>query len=658
MKKMSPSVEVGALLTEAEVLVRAIEPTQAGSADTRGGARLRPSDLPRGLTSVWQRRGGNANGSKGEKDANAGANTDNGIGSLIGRVMRARGLDDVNSADFLEPLLTHMHEPSLMPGMDRAAERLLRAAREGESIAIYGDYDVDGVSATTILYHVLKAIAPDAKLTTYVPHRVEEGYGLNCEAIRELATGLVSGAASSGIAHSVIVSVDCGVTAVEPARIARELGVDLIITDHHNMPEAAADGSPGLPDAYAIVHPRLGTDGRENGPGTYPFGELCGAGVAFKLAWRLATMASGSSKVAPALRQLLLDMLALASLGVVADVVPLLGENRVMARHGLRRIKGSTLVGLRALVEASGLSGDNVDAVDVGFKLGPRLNACGRMGHAREAVELFTTATPERAQEIAEGLTTLNTKRRSTEVAILKRAVEMAEEAGMTLPGRRAIVLAHRDWHAGVVGIVCSRMVEKFHRPTILMAAGEGGCHGSGRSVDGFSLHRALLRCAKHLAGFGGHDMAAGVRVAHENVARFAEAFIEVANEEIGESDLVSVSEFDVEGRIQDMSLAQVQALEQLAPFGRSNPSPIVRLRGVRIETRPETFGKYNKHLSFRVSEVGKIAPQLRLVGWNWAGQIDRVPRGAKIEALIKPRVSIFAGNANVEGEIVDVLVE
>jgi len=617
---------------------RAAEVSCAEEAGPKVAARrIREAGLPRGIKSVWRVRGGGAG---------AGAGVSG--GALVSRVMRARGLDEAISATFLEPLLTHMHDPSAMPGMDRAAERLLAAARGGEPIAIYGDYDVDGVSATTILFHVIRAIAPDAKLTTYVPHRLEEGYGLNAEAMRELCAQ----------GHKVIVSVDCGVTAVEPARVARGMGADLIITDHHNFLEPGEGGRVQLPEAYAIVHPRLGSDGVENGAGAYPFGDLCGAGVAFKLAWRLATMAAGGHRVADPMRHLLLDMLALAALGVVADVVPLLGENRVIARYGLRRIKHSPLTGLKVLVEASGLSGAAVEADDVGFKLGPRLNACGRMGHAREAVEMFTTASEERAKEIAERLTRLNNERRSTEQAIFKRACVLAEERGMTAPGRRAIVLADPAWHAGVVGIVCSRLVEKFHRPAILMAMGDGGCHGSGRSIDGFSLHRALQRCADHLSGFGGHDMAAGVRVDHARLDRFADAFIDVANEEIAEEDLVALSEYDVEARIHDLGLAHVEQLNRLAPFGRCNPSPIVRLRGLRVETRPETFGKYNKHLSMRASHVGSISPQLRLVGWNWADQIEKVSRGAKIEALVKPRISIFAGSANVEGELVDLMVE
>ena len=396
----------------------------------------------RGLTRVWKPRSVSAFG-----DAQR--------VMLHDRVARARGLvDPVAAEKFLAPALTHLHDPALLPGLERAAARMLAAARSGERMVIYGDYDVDGVTATAILYHTLKAIAPGCALSTYVPHRLEEGYGLSAASVRELCER----------GEKVIVSVDCGVTAFEPARVAKDAGVDLIITDHHNLP---TEGQ-GLPDAYAIVHPRL--------PGSnYPFGELCGAGVAFKLAWRLLTLAHGGAKLPEAWRGLLLELLGLCALGVIADVVPLVDENRVIARFGLVKIKYTANPGLAALVEASGLGGENVQAEDVGFKLGPRLNACGRMGHAREAVELLTTATGERAAEIAAQLSRLNTQRQATERGIVEQACAMAVDAGMTTDDTRAIVLAHPEWHAGVVGIVCSRLVEKFARPVVMDAQTERG---------------------------------------------------------------------------------------------------------------------------------------------------------------------------------------
>ncbi|MEM9373905.1 MAG: DHH family phosphoesterase, partial [Planctomycetota bacterium] len=347
-------------------------------------------------------------------------------------MLRVRGHEPDAAGSFLEPSLKQLHDPGLLPDVDRAADRILCAARQAEPIVVFGDYDVDGVTAAAILVQTIRSLAPEARISGYIPHRVSEGYGLNNEAIRTLAA---DGA-------RVIVSVDCGITAHESAAVARELGVDLIITDHHNPP-ANADA---LPDAFAVVHPRRPDS-------IYPWGELCGAGVAYKLAWRLATLHAGSRTVPPASRELLLELLGLAALGTIADVVPLTDENRVIARFGLMNLSRTSNPGLRALIEASGLGSSRVDAEAVGFRLAPRLNAVGRLGHAREAFELLTDATGARAEELAETLSGLNDERRRVERRIVDEACEQAEQAGMTGVDSRAIVLRSPDWHPGVIGI-------------------------------------------------------------------------------------------------------------------------------------------------------------------------------------------------------------
>jgi single-stranded-DNA-specific exonuclease len=426
------------------------------------------------------------------------------------------------------------------------------------------------------------------------------------------------------------------------------------VTDHHTPPTEERD----LPEAFAVVHPR------RHGS-AYPFGELSGSAVAFKVAWRLATLSCGSGRVPAATREVLLDMLALASLGVIADVVPLRGENRVIARFGLSRLRHVANTGLRALIAASGLDGENVGEFDVGFKLGPRLNACGRLGHAKEAVELLTIASAGRAAEIADQLSALNTERRAVEKRIAEQAADMARACGMDGEGRRAIVLAHEEWHAGVVGIACSRLVGLFHRPTILMHrdAAAGECHGSGRSIDGFNLHAALEACKSHLIAFGGHDMAAGVRVRAENVAPFAEAFTAVANDRLAAEDLVASVTFDTEATLEELTLDAVRELERLAPFGRENPPPRVLLRGVRVEGRPRVIGKTGEHASLFVkAPAGRASVQfprsLRLVGWGWAARLAGMPVGATIDAVIEPKMSAWNGVGNVEGEMVDIRVQ
>lgn len=551
---------------------------------------------------------------------------------LVSRVLAARGVVEAGAArEFLEPTLKLLHEPSLMPGMDEAAERLVVALRGGERVVIYGDYDVDGISASAILYHAMKHLAPEGAVSTYVPHRIDEGYGLNSEAIEGLAR---DGA-------RVIVSVDCGVTAVGPALVAKRCGVDLIVTDHHNPPARMED----LPEAFAVVHPRR-PDSR------YPFGELSGSAVAYKLAWRLMTAWRRSAKVGESDRRLLLELLGLASLGVIADVVPLVGENRVIAKFGLGRIKTSGIVGLRALVEASGLAGENVEAVDVGFKLGPRLNACGRLGHAREAVELLTVAGAERAGVIAGELTRLNDERRAVERRIAEEAAERAGAAGMTGDDRRAIVLADAEWHQGVVGIACSRLVGKFGRPTILMQQHGAECHGSGRSIDGFNLHAALEACREHLIGFGGHDMAAGVRVATERVPAFVEAFVAEANRLLKPADLVPTLRYDTDATLEELSEGTVGELAKLGPFGRSNPEVRVRLTGLRVAGRPKVMGSSGAHVSLAVKQAGRM---MRVVGWDWAERLRDLPHGAGIDAVVVPKLSKFGGVVRVEGEVLDV---
>lgn len=548
--------------------------------------------------------------------------------------MQVRGLGDLaQRTAFLNPDLKALHSPSLLPGVDRAADRLCRAIRDGESIIIYGDYDVDGITASAILFHAIRTLRPDARVATYVPHRIDEGYGLNAQALIGLAE---KGA-------KVIVTVDCGITAKSQAAALAEAAphVDLLITDHHNVPLENE-----LPACHTLVHPRL--------PGsTYPFGELCGAGVAYKLAWRMGTLWSGSDRVPAAYRTLLVELLALAGMGVIADIVPLVDENRVIAAHGLRRIRRSPLPGLQELVSQSGLDHAKVLAEDVGFKLGPRLNAVGRLGHAREALELFTTAPPPRAMEIAAELTRQNELRRAVERDITAAATEMAIQQGMTGPDTRAIVLCHNEWHPGVVGIVCSRLVDKFHRPTILLCDRDGICAGSGRSIDGFSLHSGLVACRQWLASFGGHDMAAGLKVLPEHVKAFQNAFIAHANGQLSAEQLCPTVLFDCEAGIEEVTLELARAIRQLEPFGRDNPPVRLMLRGVALDGRPQYMGADQQHLALHLGS-GSGAGRIRGVAWKKAEWGRDLPIGARLDLILQPKVNIWNGRESLEAEIVD----
>ncbi|MCA9291168.1 MAG: single-stranded-DNA-specific exonuclease RecJ [Phycisphaerales bacterium] len=561
-----------------------------------------------------------------------------GVDPLICRVLAARGLTDPGKIrEFCTPRLLDLPEPATLPGADRAAARLVAAVRARERIVIYGDYDVDGITATAILYRTIRCVAPDADVRTYVPHRLEEGYGLNEDAIRQI---VADGA-------NVIVTVDCGITAHGPAAIAKAGGADLIITDHHNLPDDAA----GLPDAYALVHPRLPG-------GAYPFGELAGAGVAFSLAWRFATTWTGSERVGDVLQKTLLDLLPLAALGTIADVVPLVGPNRVIAACGLRLIRDTSIIGLRALIEASDLVGEHIDAEHVGFRLGPRLNACGRMGHAGEAVTLFTTDDPAIAAPIAEMLAKMNRDRQQTERAIVAQADEMARNAGMTDPDRRVIVLAHDDWHPGVVGIVCSRLVDRYSRPTILLQRQGDVCKGSARSIDGYSIHAGLCACADHLQSFGGHDAAAGLSLATDRLPDFIAALTAHANAHIDGEQLTPSLHIDCDASLPELQMETVRRIGALSPFGRDNPRPTLRVCEVVVMEPPRQMGGHGAHLSLRLRQDGPNGRQgIRCVWWNAGKLASDLAAGMRLDAVIEPKLNTWNGRTTVEAEIRDVLV-
>ncbi len=552
-----------------------------------------------------------------------------GVPEMVARLLCRRALTDPQLADrFLTPKLSHLHDPALLPGIDDAADRILAAIAAGRPIVIYGDYDVDGITAAAILWHALGALG--GQVSTYVPHRIEEGYGLNSQALASLATE-----------HNkpLILSVDCGITAVEPAKAARDLGIELIITDHHELDPA------NLPDAAVLVHPRL--------PGSrYPFGDLCGAGVAFKLAWHVARKHCGSERLPDALRQLMLDMLSLAALGTIADIVPLVDENRVLATFGLGQIKRTNILGLNALIDTSRLRDESIDAYHVGFVLGPRLNACGRMGHAREAVELLTSASPEKAADIARYLSQENERRRATERQIANEAAEMVCQAGYDSPDCRVIVVAREGWHAGVVGIVASRLVERFHRPAVVLAVTDGQAQGSARSIEGFSIHEAFAACASHLTHWGGHAMAAGLRLDAANVDAFRTDMIAFVNARLTPHDLTASVPVDLSCSMDDVSLEVFEQLQKLAPFGRDNPPPVLMLRDVRLTHTPMRMGQRGNHLSLT---LGDSSHAIRAVWFGAGDQAEQLAAGMRLDVAFEAKVSTWQGRRRVELHVCDV---
>jgi single-stranded-DNA-specific exonuclease len=527
---------------------------------------------------------------------------------------------------FLSAPLRGLYEPELLPGIVEAADRLHAAVRDRRPICIYGDYDVDGVASIAILLLVLRQLG--ALVEFHVPHRLEEGYGLNAEALRRLA--------ADGI--SLLVTVDCGIASLAEAEEARRLGLELIISDHHEPKE-------DLPAAAVLVHPRLP-------PGSYPFGALSGSGVAFKLAWALCKRACGGDKVTPPLRECLLDAVALAALGTVADVVPLHDENRILVRHGLVRLRERPGVGLQALLRLAKLDQKPaLSADDVGFALAPRLNAAGRLDTARLAVELLTTTSPERAAELASQLEELNTQRQVLERRILHEARALIDREG--LHDRPALVLAGAGWHPGLIGIVAGRLAEQYGRPTLMISLHDGDlAAGSGRSAGGLALHEALAACGEHLLAHGGHAAAAGFRLRAEALAAFRERFYAVASSHFHDTPPAPRLLIDAEVPLAALTVGLAEALAKLEPYGAGNPQPLLLAGDLQIVGQPCKVGGGERHLSFRVRQQGR---ELKAIAFGMAEHIEELmSEGGRCCLVFTPRLNNWQGYRRVDLEVRD----
>ena len=555
------------------------------------------------------------------------------VSPIVAQILLNRGItSDAECLSFLKPSLKLLHEPATLPGLTTAAARIAKAVRDGESIAIYGDYDVDGITASSILYHALTGLG--AKVRTYIPHRIEEGYGLNPEAIAKLCD---EGA-------GLIVTVDCGVTAIAPAAVAAERGVDLIVTDHHEW--KVKDGVAELPVAVAIVHPRLGGD--------YPNPYLCGAGVAFKLAWGVGQAIHGA-RVGEHFKQLLVEMTAMAALGTIADVVPLVGENRILASFGLQCLPQSKILGIAALLESANLRGEKLDAFHVGFLLAPRLNAAGRMGHAGLALELLTTAGEERAAEIAAYLEAQNRERQATERQTLTEVTEEIARLGDDAEGCHGILVGRRGWHPGVIGIVASRVVDRLHRPTVLVAVNEEGVgSGSGRSIAGFHLAAALGVCGDLLVSHGGHEMAAGLKVKEGRLPELRERFQAHARATIGAEMLTPELKLECETGLGMMTAQLVNELGRLGPFGHGNRKPLLACRAVEVAATPRRVGKTGDHLQISLRQGGKV---IKGIAFNRGDLADVLREGQRIDVAVEPSFNEWNGRVSVEVQIRDVRV-
>lgn len=550
-----------------------------------------------------------------------------GVPAVVAQLLVSRCITNPALArEFLDPRLTLLRDPESLPGCAAAAARIHEAIRAGRKIVVHGDYDVDGIAGTALVWLCLKMLG--AEVGYHVPHRIEDGYGLSCDTVRMLA------AQGAGL----IVTVDCGIASVEEAALARQLGVELIVTDHH-------EPGPALPEAAAVVHPRL--------PGAgYPFGGLSGSGVAFKLAWSLCQAASGAKKVGQRMKDFLLQAVGLAALGTVADVVPLLDENRVLVRHGLVSLAQRPTLGMATLMDVAKIDRSRpLSAEDIAFQLAPRLNAAGRLGQPRLAVELLVTDRADRAAELAQYIDQLNVQRQTLERSIYLAAGKQIKQSGEEAP---ALVLADREWHAGVIGIVAGRLAEKYGRPVVLISWDQLGVKpgiGSARSVPGFNLHAALQSCARHLVAHGGHAAAAGLRIEEASLELFRADFCEYVATERDPQACAAELLIDAEAPFSAFTMKAVEQIEQLAPFGEGNARPVLCTNGATLVEPPRAIGGGGRHLSLRLSQHGVT---FRAVAFGGSERAEELLAGGCLDVAFRPVINHYRGRHNVELQLVD----
>jgi single-stranded-DNA-specific exonuclease len=524
-----------------------------------------------------------------------------GIGLPAAKVLAGRGFRDPEAARrFLDPSLDDLHDPFALDGMAAAVDRLRSAIASGEKVLIYGDYDVDGTTSVVILKKAIEMAGGEASF--FIPHRLKDGYGMREE--------VVEAAAEAGV--RLIVSVDTGIRAAEVVRRAGQLGIDVIVTDHH-LPEAE------LPPALAVLNPHR--------PGCgYPEKNLCGAGVAFKL---VQALMAATGWPAGKQRRMAGSFLKLAALATVADVVPLTGENRVIVKHGLSGLKSVRNYGLRALLDEAGFTGDSIpSATQVAFRIAPRLNAAGRMDTATAVIELFLTAEPGRARELAAELGRLNEERQQTEEAITREIFE--ECLCAPVDDRFALVFCGENWHRGVLGIVASRLVERFHRPTFVLGIdpATGLAQGSGRSIPAFHLLEALEGMPDLFVKFGGHKHAAGLSLKPERVPEFRERFNTWAAARLTPADLTPEVGIDAVLSFREIDARSAEGVFSLAPFGCGNPAPVFAALGVEVAGTPAVFK--DRHLRLTLRQNGRT---LTMKAWNFAARRPELPPGARLDA-------------------------
>lgn len=539
-----------------------------------------------------------------------------GISGVIAQVMINRGITTLDEAkSFLNTDQVYMNDPMLMKDMGIAVDRILLAVKKGERIRVFGDYDVDGITSTSILVRTLQVTG--AKVDYYIPERLTEGYGLNKDAVVK--------AQAEGIA--LIVTVDCGISAVEEVDLACSLGVDVIITDHHEPPDL-------LPRAKAIINPK-----QLECP--YPFKGLAGAGVAFKL---------GQALMGRVNKEMPAENLELACLGTIADIVPLKGENRILVKHGLKALSCSQTAGIRALMDCCGLAGSGLDSRKVAFQLAPRINAAGRLGNANIGVQLLLSIDSDEAASLAARLCSLNEERQSVEAAIYKDAIQLIDERGAAFADQKVIVLAREGWHLGVIGIVASKLVQDYYRPVVLLCINGDKAKGSARSISSFNIYEAFKHSGEYLEKFGGHSQAAGLTLPAENIDAFARVINNYAVEKLTDADLVPELYIDAEVNFDTVNESLIEQIKMLEPFGSENPSPVLACRNSLI-VEYKTVGSTGSHLKMRVSENNY---HLDAIAFNLGNRQESIKHDEKFDLVFSVEQNEWRGRRTVQLNVQD----
>lgn len=536
------------------------------------------------------------------------------INKLLSNILINRGIvTDKDVSVFLNPTRNDFHDPYLLPDMQIAVDRIIQAIENKEKVMIYGDYDVDGITSISVLQKFL--VERGMQIESYIPNRLEEGYGLNKEAIKKI----------SDDGYRLMITVDCGISAIEEIEFANSVGITTIITDHHEPLEE-------LPRALAVIDPK-----RKDS--IYPFNQLAGVGVVFKLTQAISKKLNLNEKE-------YLKYLDLVSVGTISDIVPLVDENRVIAKLGLKLVEITKNLGLKKLLEVAGYK--QVDSNTISFGIAPRVNACGRMGHENEALDLFLSENINEVEELTDKLNLYNSIRQDTEKNIVKQALEEIEKNREN--EKSAIIIEHEGWHHGVIGIVASKITEMYFKPSILLSYENGIAKGSGRSIPGFDLHDILCKCSKYLEKYGGHGMAVGLSLKQENFENFKKEFEKVAKQ----SNLEEIQPMIyIDGILSanDISIELVKQLKQLEPYGEGNKMPLFACKSLKINSiRSLTEGK---HLKLTLKDDNFIVDA---IGFNMGYLANEYLIGDKVDIVGTLEINSFNGMEHVQINLKDMM--